>query len=161
MLRKKNNQVTGLHFYHHLTVPFISWTYFRLCGNNAYVIPFQLMNSTVHTIMYGYYGLAALGPFMQPYLWWKRYITQLQIVQFILLFSYGIYFTAFQRGYDFFYSFNILSQSVLYVILFGRFYLRTYQKEQRVRKAAKEAAYEQDMNNNTNNGQCKSKVKSH
>lgn len=30
--------------------------------------------------MYTYYWLAALGPHMQPYLWWKRYLTRLQLV---------------------------------------------------------------------------------
>lgn len=30
--------------------------------------------------MYMYYGLAALGPGMTKYLWWKRYLTSLQLV---------------------------------------------------------------------------------
>jgi hypothetical protein len=30
--------------------------------------------------MYGYYGLSACGPQIQKYLWWKRYITQAQMV---------------------------------------------------------------------------------
>lgn len=30
--------------------------------------------------MYLYYGLAALGPHMSRYLWWKRYLTSLQLV---------------------------------------------------------------------------------
>ena len=37
-------------------------------------------NSFVHVIMYAYYGLSAIGPQMRPYLWWKRYITKLQLV---------------------------------------------------------------------------------
>lgn len=27
-----------------------------------------------------YYGLAALGPEVQKYLWWKKYITKMQLV---------------------------------------------------------------------------------
>ena len=38
-------------------------------------------NSFVHVIMYAYYGLSAIGPQMRPYLWWKRYITKLQLVR--------------------------------------------------------------------------------
>jgi len=38
------------------------------------------LNSSVHIAMYGYYFLAALGPYMQKYLWWKVYVTRLQIV---------------------------------------------------------------------------------
>lgn len=30
--------------------------------------------------MYGYYALASLGPRMHPYLWWKRYLTIMQLV---------------------------------------------------------------------------------
>lgn len=30
--------------------------------------------------MYSYYGLAALGPHVARYLWWKKYLTILQLV---------------------------------------------------------------------------------
>lgn len=35
--------------------------------------------------MYTYYMLAAIGPHMQKYLWWKKYVTTLQMVRIILL----------------------------------------------------------------------------
>lgn len=38
------------------------------------------INSSIHVLMYGYYGLAALGPHMQKYLWWKKYLTIIQMV---------------------------------------------------------------------------------
>ena len=41
-------------------------------------------NSFVHVIMYAYYGLSAIGPQMRPYLWWKRYITKLQLVRSVI-----------------------------------------------------------------------------
>ena len=40
-----------------------------------------VINSFVHIIMYSYYLLAALGPNVQKYLWWKKYITTLQMVR--------------------------------------------------------------------------------
>lgn len=128
VLRKKNSQITWLHFYHHLTVPFFGWVHFRLCGTNSVVIPFGLMNSFIHTLMYAYYGLAAFGPHMQKYLWWKRYITQIQIIQFILLFVYGLAFMVLQEGYAFFFTYNMLIQSLMYMYLFSRFYFKTYKK---------------------------------
>lgn len=76
--------------------------------------------------MYGYYGLAAIGPHMQPYLWWKRYITQFQIAQFVLLFAYGVYFAMFNQGYHPLFTYDVLIQSPLYLYLFTSFYLRTY-----------------------------------
>lgn len=42
------------------------------------------INSFVHIVMYAYYFLSALGPQLQPYLWWKKHITNMQMVNFIL-----------------------------------------------------------------------------
>lgn len=39
-----------------------------------------LLNCVVHVIMYTYYGLTALGPNYQKYLWWKKYLTTIQLV---------------------------------------------------------------------------------
>lgn len=39
-----------------------------------------LINSFIHVIMYVYYMLAAMGPSIQKYLWWKKYLTIMQIV---------------------------------------------------------------------------------
>ena len=44
------------------------------------------INSFVHIVMYIYYGISALGPQFQKYLWWKRYLTQLQLVKLFILF---------------------------------------------------------------------------
>jgi len=45
---------------------------------------FGLINSFVHIIMYTYYLLAALGPTVQKYLWWKQYLTTLQLVRYFM-----------------------------------------------------------------------------
>jgi hypothetical protein len=45
-----------------------------------------LINTFVHIIMYTYYLLAALGPTVQKYLWWKKYLTTLQIVRHLCVF---------------------------------------------------------------------------
>jgi len=39
-----------------------------------------LLNCVVHVIMYTYYGLTAMGPSYQKYLWWKKYLTTIQLV---------------------------------------------------------------------------------
>ena len=44
----------------------------------------------VHTVMYFYYLCAAFGPEVQKYLWWKKYITTIQLVQFVLVFFHAI-----------------------------------------------------------------------
>ena len=43
---------------------------------------FGFLNTFVHIVMYSYYLLAALGPQVQKYLWWKKYLTALQMVSF-------------------------------------------------------------------------------
>lgn len=47
-----------------------------------------MINSCVHVIMYSYYGLSAAGPRFQKFLWWKKYMTAIQLVyMFIWLVS--------------------------------------------------------------------------
>jgi len=40
-----------------------------------------VVSSFVHIIMYTYYLLAAHGPTVQKYLWWKKHLTSLQLVR--------------------------------------------------------------------------------
>lgn len=82
ILRKKNGQVTFLHVYHHSTLPLVCW-YVAKYAPGAEKLYIGAFNTFVHTIMYSYYGLSALGPWIQPYLWWKKYLTSLQMVQFV------------------------------------------------------------------------------
>ena len=44
------------------------------------------LNAGVHTVMYLYYLLASFGPGIQRYLWWKKYLTRMQMIQFVLVF---------------------------------------------------------------------------
>ncbi|XP_044074627.1 ELOVL fatty acid elongase 8a isoform X3 [Siniperca chuatsi] len=80
ILRKKNSQLTFLHVYHHATMIFNWWAGVKyVAGGQSFLI--GLTNSLVHVVMYLYYGLAGLGPSMSKYLWWKRYLTSLQLGQ--------------------------------------------------------------------------------
>uniref|UniRef100_A0A8C3K4B0 Elongation of very long chain fatty acids protein n=1 Tax=Calidris pygmaea TaxID=425635 RepID=A0A8C3K4B0_9CHAR len=79
ILRKKQEQVTFLHVYHHATMLFNWWSGVKYVpGGQAFFI--GMLNSFVHIFMYGYYALASLGPQMHRYLWWKRYLTIMQLV---------------------------------------------------------------------------------
>lgn len=44
-----------------------------------------MVNSFIHVLMYTYYSVAALGPQFQKYLWWKKYLTSLQLVSVTLV----------------------------------------------------------------------------
>uniref|UniRef100_H2YG80 Elongation of very long chain fatty acids protein n=1 Tax=Ciona savignyi TaxID=51511 RepID=H2YG80_CIOSA len=69
-LRKRDRQITFLHVYHHSTMPIFLWIITRWLpgGQSCFSIS---LNSGVHVIMYSYYGLSAMGPRVQKYLWWK------------------------------------------------------------------------------------------
>ena len=79
VLRKKNKQVSFLHVYHHSIMPFTWWfgVKFAAGGQGTF---HAMLNCCVHVIMYSYYALAALGPAYQKYLWWKKYMTSIQLV---------------------------------------------------------------------------------
>ncbi|KAK4020907.1 hypothetical protein OUZ56_002849 [Daphnia magna] len=84
VLRKKNNQLTFLHIFHHSTMIFNWWLGVKYVpGGQSFFC--AMLNSLVHVVMYSYYLLSSLGAWIQPYLWWKRYLTQFQIVQFVLI----------------------------------------------------------------------------
>ncbi|KFM79268.1 Elongation of very long chain fatty acids protein 7, partial [Stegodyphus mimosarum] len=84
VLRKKEKSITNLHVIHHAVLPICGWVLFRTETSGFQSFP-VLLNSIVHVLMYSYYGLAAIGPHVQKYLWWKRYLTIIQMVQFILV----------------------------------------------------------------------------
>ncbi|XP_054706916.1 LOW QUALITY PROTEIN: uncharacterized protein LOC129216724 [Uloborus diversus] len=127
VLRKKYHQITNLHLIHHAIVPIAIWTGLRTETCAFQMIP-VIINSLVHVIMYSYYGLAALGPEIQKYLWWKKYITLMQMVQFVVIML--IYAVAHMINCAT--STKILYFGVfltsLFLILFANFYIQTYLK---------------------------------
>ncbi|XP_041698021.1 ELOVL fatty acid elongase 8a isoform X1 [Coregonus clupeaformis] len=125
ILRKKNSQLTFLHVYHHGTMIFNWWAGVKyVAGGQSFLI--GLINSLVHVVMYLYYGLAALGPHMQQYLWWKRYLTSLQLLQFFIVTIHTTYnlFT----DCDFPDSMNavVFAYSLSLITLFRNFYYQSY-----------------------------------
>ncbi|NXB71918.1 ELOV4 protein, partial [Donacobius atricapilla] len=125
ILLKKQEQVTFLHVYHHGSMLFNWWSGVKYVpGGQAFFI--GMLNSFVHIFMYGYYALASLGPRMRRHLWWKRYLTILQMCQFVAIAAHSSYnlFTEcpFPDGFNIAVFLYILSL----LALFLRFYHRTY-----------------------------------
>ena len=99
------------------------------------------LNSIIHVIMYSYYFLAALGPHMQPYLWWKKYLTSFQMFQFALVFVKShvvILGLAPGCGYPWQFSAITAGLMVIFFILFAQFYVREYNSKKAARRGAKE-----------------------
>nr|CAI5858354.1 unnamed protein product [Callosobruchus analis] len=87
VLRKKYNQVSFLHLYHHTLMPICAWIGVTfLPGGHGTLL--GVINSFIHVIMYTYYFLSSLGPQYQKYLWWKKHVTILQMVSYILAMKY-------------------------------------------------------------------------
>ncbi|KOB77198.1 Alcohol dehydrogenase AD5 [Operophtera brumata] len=97
ILRKKQSQVTFLHVYHHFG------------GHGTFLVT---MNSFVHIIMYMYYLLTVWDESYKKSVWWKKYVTQIQIC-----------------GYPREPAFILIPQNLFMVILFGDFYYRAYVKK--------------------------------
>ncbi|XP_043470571.1 elongation of very long chain fatty acids protein 2-like isoform X2 [Leptopilina heterotoma] len=85
ILRKKNNQVTFLHLYHHISTFLIGMFFTRYFGTeSALLIP--MLNCAVHVLMYFYYFLSNFeGPIKQKIIPFKRYLTLIQMGQFIII----------------------------------------------------------------------------
>ena len=126
VLRKKDSQITSLHLYHHTVVPFLCWISFKYNAMIPIIRLFVVLNSLIHSLMYGYYALAAFGPSLRPYLWWKRYITVLQIWQFIICGTYGVVLYLRQTDYPMDWFYFVVGQNPLFFYMFYDFYKQTY-----------------------------------
>lgn len=79
VLRKKDKQISFLHLYHHTGMVVLTWnaTKFYPGGHSIFT---GFINSIIHVVMYTYYLVSAFQPQYKNNLWWKKYITQMQIV---------------------------------------------------------------------------------
>ncbi|KAH7936555.1 hypothetical protein HPB49_001227 [Dermacentor silvarum] len=125
LARKKNSKVTNLHVIHHFLVVLNAWI-FTSFGSDGQTLLGLCVNPFVHVIMYSYYFLAALGPSVQKYLWWKRYLTELQIVQFVGLMMHMAITLFYDCGYPRTLALLAISQGFLGLGLFVNFYVKTY-----------------------------------
>jgi len=131
ILRKKWTHLSTLHVVHHAIMPMVTWFAVRFVGggNTAFS---GMLNAGVHVVMYFYYFLAACGPEIQKYLWWKKYITSMQLLQFV---TYSIHsmipFFLSSCDYPRTYSLVLILTGVLFFSLFLDFYRKEYLKKKR------------------------------
>ncbi len=120
ILRKKNNQVSFLHCYHHVL---LIWAWFFVCrfeaGGDCYFG--ASVNSFIHILMYGYYTLTLLNVPCP----WKKWITNCQMLQFMLVLCHSIYVVI--KGnmpieLPLVQGFVMLNM----LVLFGQFYAKSY-----------------------------------
>ncbi|XP_071649688.1 very long chain fatty acid elongase AAEL008004-like isoform X1 [Temnothorax longispinosus] len=128
VLRKKQNQITFLHVYHHTIVVVVSWCYLKfLPGEQGVILGF--LNSLVHVIMYSYYFIAALGPKYKKYLWWKKYMTWIQLLQFVLMLIHLILTLIMDCRTPKALTYLCVIITISFMYLFNNFYRQAYKKK--------------------------------
>jgi len=90
---------------------------------------FGLLNTFVHIVMYSYYLLTAMGPKLQPYLWWKKYLTAFQMLQFIAIMIHAFQLLFIECNYPKAFVWWIGLHAVLFLFLFNEFYQQSYQQK--------------------------------
>ncbi|XP_035444766.2 elongation of very long chain fatty acids protein F [Spodoptera frugiperda] len=128
VLRKRQRQVTFLHVYHHSIMVMATWAIVKYSRTDNTVF-LGVINSLVHVVMYAYYGLSVF-PELHRFLWWKKYITQMQLVQFSLMFLHivvGHAISECRPAYILLVS--VCFNTVLFMYLFGDFYVKSYVKK--------------------------------
>lgn len=128
VLRKKFNQISHLHVIHHTIVAMNCWfwTLFAPEGQPALGLA---INAFVHVVMYTYYFLATLGPRVHKYLWWKKYLTTLQIVQFLIFMVHMSIPLFVDCGFPRHLIHVSNAQTALILALFVNFYIKSYMRQ--------------------------------
>lgn len=137
VVRKK--PVAFLHAYHHAATLILTWNQLMEHSSPQWV-PI-VINLWVHVLMYYYYAMSAL----RIRIWWKKYLTTLQICQFVIdvtIIGYA-YATFIRAGFDETVCYGTSTGALVglgvlfsYLLLFVRFYVQTYSKP-RSKEAAK------------------------
>lgn len=128
VMRKKDNQISLLHLYHHSLTPIETWICVKFLAGGHGTFS-NLINNIVHVIMYFYYMMSAMGPKYQKYLWWKRHLTTLQLLQFTLVFFHSAQVLIFDCGYPKLVAALLLVHSTIFFGLFFDFYQQAYKKQ--------------------------------
>lgn len=125
ILRKKERQLTFLHVYHHSTMFLFWWIGIKWVPSGSTFLP-AMVNSAIHVLMYLYYGLSALGPKIAQFLWWKKYLTILQMIQFTCALILGA--NGIRMGCEFplWMHYTLIFYMVSFIVLFGNFYVQAY-----------------------------------
>ena len=125
VLRKKNNQISFLHCYHHIL---LLWAWFIVCkfhpGGDVYFG--ALVNSFIHVIMYGYYTMALLN-ISCP---WKKWITACQMIQFVICLTHACY-SYYLNNMPRFLPVVQIFVMVNMLVLFGNFFVKSYSSKKK------------------------------
>ncbi|KAG2188336.1 hypothetical protein INT44_001089 [Umbelopsis vinacea] len=141
-LALKKKKLEFLHYFHHSATMVLCYT--QLCGKTSVSwVPITL-NLAVHVAMYYYFFRTASG----AKIWWKQYLTTMQIIQFVIDLGFIYVCSFYYFGYA---HFNISTKCAgedvaaafgcglltSYLFLFINFYFKTYKAKSKTMSKAK------------------------
>jgi elongation of very long chain fatty acids protein 7 len=128
VLRKKNNQLSFLHVMHHGIMPISCWVALKFVPGGFGTFS-CLLNSGIHFIMYFYYFLSSFGDTFRPYLGWKKYLTAMQMIQFLMIMVHSSQLLFIKCDFPIGWCYWGCSYLVVFLIFFGNFYIKSYSKK--------------------------------
>eukprot|EP00053_Salpingoeca_punica_P019621 m.200177 g.200177 ORF g.200177 m.200177 type:complete len:303 (+) comp17691_c0_seq1:14-922(+) len=150
ILALKKKPLTFLQMYHHGIIIVLTWTWME--GGWTTQWWGAVCNTLVHVFMYYYFALAAMGKTV----WWKKYLTSAQLVQFASVFGMIFVWLNATTGGDWHFSSSwpfveyakgsicagemwvaALAQivNVTFLILFGQLFIELYVSKKKPEKA--------------------------
>mmetsp|Transcript_26485 Transcript_26485/g.56758 ORF Transcript_26485/g.56758 Transcript_26485/m.56758 type:complete len:270 (+) Transcript_26485:77-886(+) len=132
VLGKKWRQLSFLHVYHHTTIFLFYWLNANIFYDGDIYLTIVL-NGFIHTVMYTYYFICMHTKIPETGkslpIWWKSYLTLMQLAQFVTMMSQGSYLVI--NGCDAL-NFRVTASYVVYILslffLFAHFFVQSYMK---------------------------------
>ena len=130
VLRKKSDQLTFLHVYHHLTIGAIWGLLLHFGTANGTAFYGAWINSVVHALMYFHYFITSFG-IHNPL---KKYLTQFQMAQFATCMLHAVLVIFVDRQITTPWALLQLCYHMTLLFLFARFYNADRKKEKRSKR---------------------------
>ncbi|CRK96723.1 CLUMA_CG010029, isoform A [Clunio marinus] len=130
ILRKKFNQASFLHIFHHIGSVATTWL-FIVSNAELMAVYIAQLNSAVHIIMYTYYFISSFKDkrIQNVISRVKPLITIIQLLQFVIIIAHCTIAILPDCGASYFFHLQILNFVILF-ILFGKFFVDTYSRSE-------------------------------
>ena len=125
ILKKKNDQLTFLHVYHHSTMFCLWWIGVKFVAGGSSFLG-AMFNCFVHVIMYIYYLIAALGPAYRKWLWWKKYLTLIQMFQFFAAMVMTVNAIQIGCAFPMWMQYTMVAYMMSFIVLFSHYFYNEY-----------------------------------
>lgn len=124
ILRKKYDQLSFLHIYHHATI-LIVWGFLSETGHNNGTASYgAFINSIIHLLMYTHYMITSFR-IENPL---KKILTHLQIIQFVTCVIHVFVVILYEDIFPKRYAYIQLFYHAIMIVLFVNFYKKKYKK---------------------------------